>query len=204
MRKLVERNAEEAYTFHRLGKTHDYQVDGAHQERLAQARKSLDWILGRIQGQAPAHICKRVIELGCAMSDIAGPRSWGNKVVGYEANATAILKGKARYPYVDFREEDLQTAKVEECDVLILCEILEHIENPFQLCERWLPKAKYALVSVPIGASNGSAGEHLWSFSLMDWKDFFTKGKHIILVESDFNLGVTFKNKLAISKLDDV
>jgi hypothetical protein len=66
-----------------------------------------------------------------------------------------------------------------------------------------MPKAKYALVSVPIGAENGSANEHMWSFSLMDWMEFFTKGKHIILVQQDFNLGVTFKNKLAISKLDD-
>src|SRR5205807_79387 len=68
---------------------------------------------------------------------------------------------------------------VKDCDVLILCEVLEHVENPGDLVDQWLPRAKNVIIShqldEPVG-SHLSGDVHVWSCSEKDFDNWFVRG----------------------------
>src|SRR5213079_2255995 len=88
-------------------------------------------------------------------------------VIGHEASAEALKTAIQRWPWANIIQSDIQAKDLDqfryvvpepgvlipvpqECDILILCEILEHLPDPMALCARWMPHAKACLISSPL------------------------------------------------------
>lgn len=193
MKRLHERTADEQYAFHRdREKERIYETDSCQAERIARSRRMVARVLDGMKVVDAAHTFFTVVEVGCGMSDIGGYFSMGHKVIGVEANPTHALSCMKRWPHMDVRDGNIETMEPMECDVLILCETLEHLANPMEFCKRWLPKARYAVISCPIDGDlkgDASSTEHTWSINAGDFTDFFKAGGHDLREIERFEMG---------------
>lgn len=125
-----------------------------------------------------------ITELGCAGGDLCGPFSREHMVFGMDCRPEAIAIAKDRYPDGIFSVGDItRSTGLVGTDLLILCEILEHLSKPEHLVKDLLPWADSAVISHPLdGDLQGdlSGGDHLWSFSQQDHEAFFAMGGHKI------------------------
>lgn len=184
MIRLHEKTPEEILAKHLLCPWCDYAADAYHGPRIQAARNLITKSLLELQGNVTAHPRRRIIELGCNSADISGFFSWGHEVHGYEVAAAAIEKAAHRYPWLNIHAADFLKEPPGECDILVLCEILEHLADPLDLVRQWMPKAKYCVLSSPLLGDRGndvSGGEHAWSFSEPDFEEFFSEGGHEVL-----------------------
>jgi hypothetical protein len=192
MIRLKPRSATETYDFHSHPEVAPRSYIGTIQEsRIKMARKLVARALNEMN-LTPVHVRRTIVEPGCGMADIGGWFSWGHNVVGFEAHVPTAIQVARKFPWMIVRAEDFQTIEPMECDVLVLCEILEHIEDPTGLCEKWFPHAKYAVISSPVQADRDqdwSAGGHMWSFDPEDFPNFFEVGGHEVLDHTDFEMG---------------
>jgi SAM-dependent methyltransferase len=151
---------------------------------VTQSRKFIGKLLGEKINNGPSHKRVNIIELGCGTGDISGFFSWGHSVKGYEASTKAALEAQRRFNWMDVEVCDIQTLPPEDCDLLIMCEILEHVDDPKALVKKWLPHAKFAVVSSPVdGDVQGdmSGGEHSWSFGPGELEGMLIEAGHTVL-----------------------
>ena len=193
MKRLHERNAHECFTFHRdREKERIYETDSCQADRVQRSRRMVARVLESMKAPDAAHTFFTIIEAGCGMSDIGGYFSMGHKVIGIEANPTHALSCMKRWEHMDVRDGNIETMEPVECDVLILCETLEHLADPMDFCKRWLPKARHVVISCPINGdlqNDASGGEHTWSINEGDFTDFFKVGGHEIREIERFEMG---------------
>lgn len=171
-----------------------YSLDQIQRVRIANAREAVKRILLLLKGEyvSTAHTMKTVVELGCNSCDISGPISWGHHTHVWEISPKCVEFIARTYPWVTIHSEDLEAAAPMDADLLILCEVLEHLTDPNKLVETWLPKAKYALISSPLnGDLTGdlSGGEHVYSFAEEDFQNFVTLGGHQVIHQGQFQMG---------------
>jgi hypothetical protein len=132
------------------------------------------------------------VELGCGVADISGVFSWGHNVLGIDCNAQCIVEAGRAWKWMKVLVGDITEAPAVDSDILILCEVLEHLADPMAVVERWMPKAKYCFLSSPLDGDRGadhSGGEHSWSFEEKDFHDFFERGNHELLLTEKFQMG---------------
>jgi hypothetical protein len=171
MKALQQRSAEDGLNFHRSTKARVYSEDDVQKERIERSRKMVDACVAGRSGL-------RIVELGCGTLDISGPFSTQHVVYGVECNPEAARIASERWPHAHVNVISLQP---EACDVLVLCEFLEHIPDPCELVKAWLPLAKQVVISHPLnGDLTGdlSGGEHQWSFNEGDFANWFWLGGH--------------------------
>jgi SAM-dependent methyltransferase len=135
-----------------------------------------------------------VYELGCGTGDISGQLAWACNVVGYDCHPGAILKANERWGKYKpaYLEQSIESVEPSSGDLLILCEILEHIYDPVALVKKWLPHFKTVVISHPIdGDLKGdiSGGDHAWSYSVDDFCRWFELGGHEIQTPELFEIG---------------
>jgi len=191
MTRLQQRTSDECHDRHNATPVRVYADDAVQKGRIERARNLvvamlLDW------NQTASHAWAKIIELGCGTGDISGHFSWGHHSKGYESSVNSAVECAQRWKWMEVRGGDIQKLEAEECDLVVMCEILEHTADPESIVSRWLPKAKYSLISFPIdGDLEGdlSAGEHCWSFTVDDFKRFFALGGHAILHAEVFQMG---------------
>lgn len=131
----------------------------------------------------------RIIELGCGTADITGPFSDKHCVHGYDCNLEAMAVARQRFPNMNCYAGDM-SAPI-ECDILIMCEFLEHLPEPGAMVSTWLPFAQQVIISHPIDGDlrdDASAGEHQWSLSAEDFKHWFELGGHEIVEQEQFQM----------------
>lgn len=118
-------------------------------------------------------------EPGCGAADISGPKSFLHTVYGCDVTDEAERIVALRFPMMHFMKLRLEEIEPQPCDVLVLCELLEHIEDPVGLVERWAPLAKRVLIGHPL-APPGTDPEpgHIWSYEMEDFNDWFRIGGH--------------------------
>lgn len=182
MKALRKRTTEHGIAQHTAVVPRIYEIDDVQKERIERSRKLLNNCIGGRKGL-------RIVELGCGTLDISGPFSKDQLVYGVECNQEAVQVASERWPEAHLNVLSLDS---EVCDIIVLCEFLEHIENPSELVANWLPKATHCVISHPLdGDLKGdlSAGEHQWSFSREDFVNWFTVGGHSLIESEVFTMG---------------
>jgi len=178
---LKQRSADHGIQVHAAVKPRIYEQDDVQKDRIGRARKMVEAAIGGRKGI-------RIVELGCGTMDISGPFSSAQHVYGVECNPESVAIATERYPHAHLNVISLQP---EACDVLILCEFLEHIENPSELVSNWLPLAKQCVISHPLNGDlkeDLSGGEHQWSFSKEDFDGWFQLGGHKLVAQEVFKM----------------
>lgn len=188
MKSLQQRTAAAGLTQHAGIPPRVYDEDSVQLERIKRARVMA---FSMLKDVAIAACPTRIIELGCGTGDISGPFVSENTTVeGFDCNPASLKVAVERFPgFIGFEQIPDEPL---DCDILVLCEFLEHLENPLDLVSRWLPRAHTCLISHPLdGDLNGdlSAGEHQWSFSLADFFEWFPLGKHKLVAHEVFKMG---------------
>lgn len=158
-----------------IGPPRLYEHDNCQAPRIKKARE----YVSRCE---PASI----VEFGCGTGDICGP--WGFLVHGIDANPESLAIARARYPLGNWNNDSTPHL----CDVIVLCEVLEHLEDPAGLVRKWLPRAKNSVISHPLNESLNSplsGGEHQWSISEKDFDGWFEIGGHELVEKEQFQMG---------------
>ena len=171
-----------------------YSNDRIQHIRIMHARNAVKKILLAFKSEyvSTAHTMRTVVELGCNTADISGMISMGHKVKVWEVSPKCIEYIARTYPWIEIHAEDIETATPIDSDLIILCEILEHLSDPNEVVRKWLPKAKYALISSPLRGDlevDLSGGEHCWSFDPEDFDNFVKIGGHQIMDQTSFAMG---------------
>lgn len=128
-----------------------------------------------------------IIEPGCSAGDISGPFAERNKVIGIDVTPAAAQLSRERYPAMEVREGKIEDVAPEPCEILVLCEFLEHIPDPLGLVREWLPLAKYAVIGHPINDPGGIEPGHLWSYQMSDYFNWLTLGGHTEIETREFS-----------------
>jgi hypothetical protein len=184
-----------------------YTTDACQHIRIKYAREAVKKLLLMLKNEyvSTAHTMKTVVELGANSCDISGPISMGHFVHVWEISPRCIEFIARTFPHVEIHAEDLEEATPIKCDLLILCEVLEHLTDPNELVKKWLPNARYALISSPLeGDLTGdlSGGEHVWSFVDDDFQHFVKIGGHETIQQLQFPMG-RYVIKMMLTKRKD-
>jgi len=171
-----------------------YATDRIQQVRIQHARDAVKKILLKFKSEyvSTAHTMRTVVELGANSCDISGYVSMGHQCHAWEVSPQCVQYIVRNFPWVELHIEDVEIATPMACDLLILCEILEHLVAPEELVKRWLPQARYAVISSPLRGDleqDLSGGEHCWSFDETDFQNFVRIGGHEVIEQKAFAMG---------------
>lgn len=120
----------------------------------------------------------KIIELGCSAGDISGPFAERNEVIGVDVTPDAVRLSRERYPAMTVIQAKTEDMPPEPCDILVLCEFLEHIVDPVGLVQNWMPLARYTVIGHPIEDPGGIEPGHLWSYTMDDYHKWHILGLH--------------------------
>lgn len=140
--------------------------------RVEKARHFVAGLLGYVGRSA------RIVELGCSAGDITGPFARDNHVTGVDVVPAAVELSRKRYPEMDVVEAVAEDLGPIPCDVLVLCEFMEHIADPEALAKAWLPQAAFAVIGHPLHDPGGIEPGHIWSYDLDDYFRWHEMGGH--------------------------
>jgi len=191
MLKLQDRTAKESFDFHVGNQPSPRFVETCQAERILLSRELVSEAIAVLRaGNSSKRL--HILELGCGRADISGYFSVEHSVMGYECCPRAALGARHDWPWMDARIADAQTAPAEECDIVILTEFLEHVFDPFDIVRRWLPLAKYSVISSPNQGDRGDfrEGGHLSSFDPEDFPALFSAGGHEIVKKHEFPMAM--------------
>jgi 2-polyprenyl-3-methyl-5-hydroxy-6-metoxy-1,4-benzoquinol methylase len=131
-----------------------------------------------------------IVELGCSAGDIAGVFSEEHDCYGYDVVPDAVRLSRERYPAFHVEQLAVEDVIPSPCDILVLCEILEHIEDPVSLVQQWLPLAKHVVIGHPLVGDGYDPEEgHLWAYYDGDFEDWFPMGGHALNGRIEFPMG---------------
>ncbi len=185
MFRLATRAYEDGIAHHQKNPIRVYSEDPIQKDRIERSRKALDYaIAGRKDLQ--------IVELGCGTGDITGPYAEKHRVVGVECSPLTADKAKERFPYMSVWRHALETYHAIDSDILVLCETLEHINEPAAIVKNWGRKAGHMVISHPLNEKMGSdisGGDHCWSFDYADYLDWFNMAGHTVIKTNIFQMG---------------
>lgn len=131
-----------------------------------------------------------IVELGCGAADITGPQSQDHKVIGFDLTDEAKRSVAERWPGMTFHQTPVEQVEPFECDILVMTEFLEHVDNPVSIVQSWLPKAKWSIIGHPLNEPDPPIEPgHVWSYTREDWRRWFTLGGHRWWEEFRFPMG---------------
>jgi len=153
-------------------------------ERVNKARDIIRGLLPRIPGPA------RIIEPGCSAGDISGWFTPAHIVTGYDVVPAAVAATRERYPKMAVIEAKIEDIEPAECDILVLCEFLEHIHDPVGLVKAWMPLAKFVIIGHPLVRDGWDPEEgHIWAYYPEDFEAWFSMGGHRLGEAWNFPMG---------------
>lgn len=188
MNRLWPRTQQEQLDYHlRRNDTPDFTQ--GQPGRISLAHHLIDKML--LKGDLPAEGPLKIVELGCGSGDISGPYSMGinlrgglwvapTDVVGIDVVPQA-LSAQQRFPRMDILISPVEELEPIECDLLVMCEFLEHVHDPWSIVRAWMPKTKWAIIGHPLDEPNPPYETgHIWSYNLADWNAWFEEtGFHV-------------------------
>jgi len=132
----------------------------------------------------------RIIELGCGAGDISGPYSGsaiyrqprggidcdGIEVIGVDVVPAAQVACNTRWPGMTFMLQPVEEIEPIDCDILVMCEFLEHVEKPLDIIDRWMTRARWAIIGHPLDEPDPPFEPgHCWSYTEDDWVGWFQR-----------------------------
>ena len=93
-----------------------------------------------------------VLEIGCATGELIArfPVAEGGRRTGVDISPSNIAVGRARYADVAFYEGDFRELRGERFDVVIMSDVLEHVNDDVGFLRDASELAKYVLVNLPL------------------------------------------------------
>ena len=153
--------------------------------RVNLTRDAIAKVLARHEGERMS-----IIEPGCSAGDISGffaerHNVWMNDVV-----PAAVAESRKRWPKAMTEQGASEDFTPRACDILVMCEFLEHIADPVTFVKEWMPLARYAIISHPlVGDGHDPEKGHFWAYDLADFRNWFEMAGHEIIHEQPFKMG---------------
>jgi len=173
VRKRRERTQADCIALHlEDGRAPEFDSSGQW-ARIHRARRLLEAALRECPTPAT------IVELGCGAGDISGPQAEVHAVVGVDIVPEAQRVCAERWPKMEFCLMPVEEAVPHPCDVVVLCEFLEHVADPEAIVRAWLPMAKWSIIGHPLNEPDewGEEG-HTWSYDEDDFDNWFRLGGH--------------------------
>lgn len=131
-----------------------------------------------------------IIEPGCSAGDISGFFSESHDVWGNDVVPAAVAEARQRWPHMVVEEGVSEDFKPRGCDILVMCEFLEHIADPISFVKGWGTLAKYVVISHPlVGDGHDPEKGHYWAYDIDDFRAWFEMSGHNVLYEGPFKMG---------------
>lgn len=146
-----------------------------------------------------------ITDLGCGCGEICGPFHECGKasVLGIDCNTNALLHAAKKYG-IHTLNSDLSLCKPGDGDVLVMCDVLEHVEFPSLIAFAWLPLYRYCVISHPLNESHQNR-EHKWIFSEEDFENWFYASGFRILEKEKFVVpGINVETIIGIGRRNDL
>jgi hypothetical protein len=156
----------------------------AQPERVTMARR----LITNICHEDPT--ASLIVEPGCSTGDISGFFSDTMDVMGFDVVPAAVDETRKRWPSMHVWQAIAEETEPLSCDILVLCEFLEHIVDPVGFIQKWMPKAKHVVIGHPL-VGNGEDPEpgHLWAYEERDFDDWFTITGFKLIEAFQFHMG---------------
>lgn len=200
MQRLWPRTQQEQLDYH-LRRNDTPNFSEGQPGRIDLAHFLIDKILKKDLRDRPL----KFVELGCGSGDITGPYSdrvgvnplWdppslpsGIEVFGYDVVPQAAISVKERFPDMHIEIGPVEDVEPFECDLLVMCEFLEHVHDPWSIVRAWMPKAHFAIIGHPLNEPNPPYETgHIWSYELPDWYAWFEETGHHVWERFLFQMG---------------
>lgn len=119
---------------------------------------------------------KTITDLGCAFGDglqYIYKIAPNNKYIGIDYSKECIKQAKKKYSNMEFKVQDINDFNT-KCDILIIAETLEHLDNDNQIINKLMKLANTVIITVPYEeeASRGKLIDvHLRSYTETDFAD---------------------------------
>lgn len=155
----------------------DESVRAAHK---ASAGNKLDVIGARIEVTG-----RRALEIGCATGEFCQAlHERGGSAVGIDLSPQVIALAKARYPHLDLRPGDLQSAVPgEKFQLVFAWEVVEHLTSPgafFAELSRRLEPSGYVVLSTPNYACTRLIQPERWAGFLHSFEHLYFFDRRMI------------------------
>lgn len=137
-----------------------------------------------IKGIIGDRVGLRIVEIGSSSCENVTYYTDAHKITVIDPNPYAFDAFNARFnSALEFVRKMVEDVEPIECDLLIMCEVLEHLWEPVSVVEKWFPKAADVVVSHPLHESDdmgawAGGGTHRWSFNESDFDRWFLLGGH--------------------------
>lgn len=185
MRRLWPRTRQEQIDYH-LRRNDTPEFDKEQPGRVDLARFLIDKI---IRKDLPGRELT-IVELGCGAGDITGPYASVHGVHGYDVVPRAAEKYASRWPSATFHLGPVEDAEPIDCDILVMCEFLEHVDDPWSIVRAWMPRAHFAIIGHPLDEPDPPYETgHIWSYALDDWEAWFSESNFHVWERFLFPMG---------------
>jgi len=186
MRRQNQMTHEEVIAYNLRGGGNEFtEFETAQYDRVEKARAIIAKIISE-RIETPAII----IEPGCSTGDISGFFSDEHAVEGIDVTPGAARAARQKWPRMKVAEIEIERVEPHPCDILVLCEFLEHITDPVGFVQAWLPLARYVVIGHPL-VGDGSDPEpgHPWAYYDTDFANWFPMGGHELRQAWEFPMG---------------
>jgi SAM-dependent methyltransferase len=182
VRRLSGATAEDLIDYNLRDDGHAFSIfEETQPERVHRARRMIA-SLGMIR--------PKIVELGCSTGDISGFFAHGCDVTGIDVTPGAVEVARIKWPGMTVIEANADDVDPFECDIIVLCEFLEHIVDPVELVKAWLPLARFSVIGHPVvGMGPDPEPGHVWAYDLDDYLAWYRYGGHVQLPYEMFPMG---------------
>jgi hypothetical protein len=186
MKRMVERTITEGVTHHIRNPVRVYSEDPVQADRINRTREMCRLAMKGFEFARKGKL--KMVEVGCGAADIAG---WLAKnytewhATGIDCNTGCLIEATLRYApnFIGIHGAITQAGYGPPVDLVILSEVLEHLDDPTAVAGSWLRRARTSVISHPLDEpehSQLSGGDHTWSLSEKDHRAFFEAGGHVV------------------------
>jgi len=184
MQRMKGRSDEEQISIHEQNNLAPVWETSAHSYRILLARRYIE--------KAIAGFGRRVtiIDLGVGSGDISGPFSYDHRVIGIDLTEDSVEVCARRYPKLEHVLSRIEDAPAIECDILVACEVLEHLPRPMEAYLGFAAHAGAVVIGHPLDEPDPSEEYfHLWRYDEQDFTNWFAAGGHHLVEQETFSMG---------------
>jgi hypothetical protein len=168
MQRMKDRSGEEQLAIH-LANDAAPVWEESHPYRIGLARKYIAAAIATFDRPVT------IVDLGVGSGDISGPFSKDHTVIGIDLTKDSVAVCRQRFPDIVNILSPLEDIGAIECDILVVCEVLEHLADPVPHFRRFADQAQAVVVGHPLNEPDPSVDHfHLWRYDIDDFNAWFS------------------------------